>query len=408
MLVGLAIGAGAGLGASLAFPGSRGLAWTVENVAQPLGQIFLRMLFMLVVPLLFSALVVGIAELQVASLGKLGVRTLAYTVLLSAIAVVIGIVLVNLMRPGDSIPEGLRALARSGPLPKAAAPGDGSAIALLVAIVPDNPVKAAASGDMIGVIFFSLLFGVALAVTRTDGAARLRDAIAGLQDVCMKLVDWVLALAPLGVGALLFAMTARVGLELLAGLAAYVAVVLGGLALHCFGVYALAIRLLGGLSPARFFSAIRLAMATAFSTASSSATLPTALRVADEELRLPSGPARFVLTAGSAMNQNGTALFEGVTVLFLAQAYGIEMDVGRQAVVMGICVLAGIGTAGVPAGSIPVIAMILAMFGIPAEGLGLVLGVDRLLDMCRTTLNVTGDLVIATCVSRGEREGDGA
>ncbi|MFM2420794.1 MAG: hypothetical protein RL385_5517, partial [Pseudomonadota bacterium] len=159
----------------------------------------------------------------------------------------------------------------------------------------------------------------------------------------------------------------------------------------------------GGMAPRTFFRGVRVAMLTAFSTASSSATLPTAIQVAEEELRLPPHVARFVLTAGSAMNQNGTALFEGVTVLFLAQVAGVELPLGKQLVVMAISLLAGVGTAGVPGGSLPALAMILAMLGVPAEGLGLVAGVDRFLDMCRTTVNVTGDLAAAVYVARGER-----
>jgi DAACS family dicarboxylate/amino acid:cation (Na+ or H+) symporter len=167
-------------------------------------------------------------------------------------------------------------------------------------------------------------------------------------------------------------------------------------------VYSLSVRFFGGMSPREFFRGVRLAMLTAFSTASSSATLPTAIKVAEENLKLPTHVARFVLTAGSAMNQNGTALFEGVTVLFLAQVYGVELDLVRQVVIVAICVLGGIGTAGVPAGSLPVVAMILGMFGVPPEGLALILGVDRFLDMCRTTVNVTGDLAAAVFVARGE------
>jgi DAACS family dicarboxylate/amino acid:cation (Na+ or H+) symporter len=161
------------------------------------------------------------------------------------------------------------------------------------------------------------------------------------------------------------------------------------------------------MSPRRFFADVRPAAVLAFSTASSNATLPTSLLVAEERLRLPAHVARFVLTLGSTANQNGTALFEGVTVLFLAQFFGVPLDLGQQLTVVGICILGGIGTAGVPAGSLPVIAAILAMVGVPAEGIGMILGVDRLLDMCRTAVNVTGDLAIAVIVSRGERE-DGA
>jgi DAACS family dicarboxylate/amino acid:cation (Na+ or H+) symporter len=203
---------------------------------------------------------------------------------------------------------------------------------------------------------------------------------------------------------LLFTLTAKLGVELFWHLGKYVLVVLLALALHQFVVYSLLVKFLGGRSPLQFFKDIRLAMLTAFATASSSATLPTALKVAEENLKLPAPISRFVLTAGSAMNQNGTALFEGVTVLFLAQLYGVELAMGQQLSIMVICILGGIGTAGVPAGSLPVIAMILAMFGIPPEGLGLVIGVDRLLDMSRTTLNVTGDLAAAVYVARAEEQ----
>jgi DAACS family dicarboxylate/amino acid:cation (Na+ or H+) symporter len=172
-------------------------------------------------------------------------------------------------------------------------------------------------------------------------------------------------------------------------------------------VYSLALKFVGGWSPWKFFSGVQEAMVMAFSTASSNATLPTALRVADEELHLPRKVSRFVLTVGATANQNGTALFEGVTVLFLAQFFGVELSLVQQATVMFVCILGGIGTAGVPAGSLPVVALICGMVGVPPEGIGLILGVDRLLDMCRTTLNVTGDLVAATVVSRGESDTTG-
>lgn len=415
ILIGIGIGVGAGLAANLLGPSlgpgfAQAITWTVEKVANPLGQLFLRLLFMLVVPLLFSALVMGVCELDLKQMGRLGLRMLGYTVLVSLIAVVIGMVLVNVMGPGRGLGDEVRALATAGGnAPEAApAPEDTSAVALLVGMVPDNPVKAAASGDMLGVIVFALCFGAALSATRTDAALRLREVVQGLYDVLMRLIDWVLLLAPLGVGALLLSMTARLGLPVLLQLASYVGVVVLGLMLHMFGVYPVLLRTLGGMSPWRFFKEVRLAMVTAFSTASSSATLPTALKVAEDNLRLPRHASRFVLTAGSAMNQNGTALFEGVTVLFLAQLFGVELSLGQQAVVMGVCVLAGIGTAGVPAGSLPVIAMILGMVGAPPEGIGLILGVDRFLDMCRTTVNVVGDLAAAVYVSRGEPAEPGA
>ncbi len=357
---------------------------------------------MLVVPLILSALVVGIGGLELSQLGRLGVRTLGYTVGVSAIAALIGLFLVNLVQPGGGAAgEALRAA--GGGVASVSAGTDKSAIDLIVAMVPDNPVKAAAEGDMIGVIVFALIFGVAIAVTRTGPAARLGELMQGLYDVMMTCISGVLKVAPIGVGALLFVLGVRLGAGFLGPLAAYVAVVLGGLAFHMLVIYSLLVKVVGKMSPLVFFRGIRVAMLTAFSTASSSATLPTALRVAEQDLRLPQGISRFVLTVGSTMNQNGTALYEGVTVLFLAQLAGVDLSLGKQAVVMVICVLAGVGTAGVPGGSLPVIAMILGMLGVPPEGLGIILGVDRLLDMCRTTLNVTGDLAVAVAMAGGER-----
>jgi DAACS family dicarboxylate/amino acid:cation (Na+ or H+) symporter len=211
----------------------------------------------------------------------------------------------------------------------------------------------------------------------------------------------VISLAPVGVFCLTFTLAARMGLGIFQTLAAYVAVVLLGLALQMFVVYPVSVAWLGGMKPLRFFRGVRTAALTAFSTASSNATLPTSLWVADHELGLPSHVSRFVLTVGSTANQNGTALFEGVTALFLAQLFGVELDLGQQFSVAFVCVLGGIGTAGVPAGSIPVVALILGMIGVPPEGIGIVLGVDRFLDMCRTTINVTGDLAAAVVVARG-------
>jgi dicarboxylate/amino acid:cation (Na+ or H+) symporter, DAACS family len=405
MLLGIAVGTLAGLAANEWAADAAWLTWTTANLTGPLGQIFLRLLFMLVVPMLFAALVMGVCELDLRHLGRLGARTLGYTVVFSFIAVIIGLLLVNVIRPGVGMSEEVMAKARTSKYEMKTAPSEGAS-SLLVTMVPDNAVKAAANGDMIGLIVFSLIFGAGLATLQSSNAERLKEVIAGLYEVMMRLIDWVLKLAPLGVAALLFNMTSRLGLGILLQLAAYVGTVLLALALHQFVVYSLSVRFLGGRSPIAFFRDIRLAMVTAFATSSSSATLPTALKVAEENLKLPRSVSRFVLTAGSAMNQNGTALFEGVTVLFLAQLFSVPLSLSDQFFVMLICVLAGIGTAGVPAGSIPVIAMILVRYNIPVEGLGLILGVDRFLDMCRTTLNVTGDLAAAVYVSRGEPDVD--
>jgi DAACS family dicarboxylate/amino acid:cation (Na+ or H+) symporter len=209
-------------------------------------------------------------------------------------------------------------------------------------------------------------------------------------------------LAPLGVAALMFSLTASLGFEILKSLAWYVAAVLLGLSLQMFGVYSLLVALVARMDPRKFFRAISEAMLTAFGTSSSNATLPTALRVSEENLQVRKEVASFVLTVGSTANQNGTALYEGITVLFLAQMFGIELALQQQVIVVLMSVMAGIGTAGVPGGSLPLIAIVLKQVGVPPEGLGIILGVDRLLDMCRTTLNVTGDIAVATCVNKLE------
>jgi len=407
MLIGLLAGLVLGVAAHMRFGDSPGLARFVQLVTEPAGRIFLRLLFMLVIPLIVSALALGVAGVgDLGRLGRIGLKTLAYTVVVSSIAVLLGVGMVNLFRPGDGLSPALKARlatqASAAPPAAVATAGGATGVDFLVNLVPNNIVKAMGDGDMLGLMVFALFLGVGLAMVRTEPARRFEAALQGLFDVVMHLLGLVIQLAPFGVAALLFTLTARLGIDILRQLGAYVAVVVAALAIHQFVVYSISVAWLGGMSPWRFFRGIRTAMLTAFSTASSNATLPTSLAVAERELNLPPHVSRFVLTVGSTANQNGTALFEGVTVLFLAQFYGIHLAFTQQLSVVFICILGGIGTAGVPAGSIPVVMMILGMVGIPAEGIGMILGVDRFLDMCRTTLNVTGDLAAAVVVSRGE------
>lgn len=407
ILLGALLGAGAGMLAHALFAESPLLDYAVRYVSQPVGQIFLRLLFMLVVPLIFSALISGVAELgDVRRLGRVGLKTLACTLLLSSIAVLLGLFLVNAFQPGAGVSAEARARLSSGAAERAAGLASAQTPAtgweLLLQIIPSNPVQAAANGDMLGLMFFALMIGIGVTLTRSETARRFQETIDGLYQITMRLIGLVISLAPIGVAALLFTLTAQMGYEILLMLARYTGLVIAALLLHQFGTYSLAVKWLAGMSPREFFKRSQDAMLTAFSTASSSATLPTSLKVAEEELRLSRPISRFVLTLGATANQNGTALFEGITVLFLAQFYGVPLSLGEQGLVLFICILGGIGTAGVPAGSLPVIALILGSIGVPIEGIGLILGVDRLLDMCRTTVNVTGDLVIATIVARGE------
>jgi DAACS family dicarboxylate/amino acid:cation (Na+ or H+) symporter len=405
MLAGLALGVLLGVVAHMAWGDAPALQQFVKLVTEPAGKIFLRLLFVLVLPLIVSALALGVSGLgDLRSLGRIGAKTLAYTVVVSTIAVLIGVGMVNLMRPGSGLSPDLRArlLVQASAAPAPAPGTSATGVDFLVALVPGNVVRAMADGDMLAVMVFALLLGLGLAATRTESARRLEEMLQGLYDVTMRLLDFVIRLAPLGVACLTFTLTARLGYDILRQLGAYVLTVLLALAIQQFVIYSASVAWLGGMSPVFFFRGVREAMLTAFSTASSNATLPTALAVAERELHLPPHVSRFVLTLGSTANQNGTALFEGVTVLFLAQFYGVVLSLSQQFTVVFICILGGIGTAGVPAGSLPVVAMILGLVGIPAEGIGMILGVDRLLDMCRTTLNVTGDLAAAVVVSRGE------
>ncbi len=409
MLIGFLVGLVGGL---LVYVTQADAPWieTFTNyVTEPIGQIFLRLIFMLVIPLLFSALVVGISEMgEIRSLKRVGLRTLAYTVIVSAIAVAVSLATVNILRPGDGVDRTRAAemLAeqgdRAGSIVQTGREQP-TGIDAFVNIIPDNLIGAMGTNSTIlSVMFFALFFGIGLLLTDTPNARALKRGFEGLFEVTMRLIMIVIKLAPIAVACFMFNLAALFGWDLLKSLSAYVGVVLLALAIQMFVVFPALLATLGKKSPIAFFRETQEATVMAFSTASSNATLPTALRVAEEKLKLPRRVSRFVLTIGATANQNGTAMFEGVTVIFLAQFFGMELTLWQQLTVMLVCILGGIGTAGVPAGSLPVVALILAMVGIRPEAIALVLGVDRFLDMCRTTLNVIGDLVAATVISRGE------
>ncbi|QZP08258.1 dicarboxylate/amino acid:cation symporter [Caenibius sp. WL] len=407
LLIGFIAGLVLGL---LVYSFARDTVWVdtvIAYVTGPIGQIFLRLLFMLVLPLLFSALVIGIAEMgEIRALKRVGITTLIYTVIVSGIAVALSLFLVNLLQPGKGVdPVAARELLAQGRqgaagIIESSAGKAPMGMDALLSLVPSNVVAAMSNNDILAVMFFALFFGIGLLLVQTQRTATLKDAIEGVFEVSMRLIGLVIQLAPIAIFCFMFNLAAQFGWDLLIKLAAYVGVVLLALGLQMFGVFSLLLRFLAKKNPVAFFREIRAAMLMAFSTASSNATLPTALRVADSELKLPPHVARFVLTIGATANQNGSAMFEGVTVLFLAQFFGVDLDLSQQFFVMLVCVLAGVGTAGVPAGTLPVIALILGSLGVPPEGIGLILGVDRFLDMCRTTVNVVGDLVAATVITK--------
>lgn len=424
ILIGLMIGVVAGLIANLA--GSRygvdenqnGLGDWVETLVywvEPVGKIFLRLMFMVVLPLVFSALSLAVVEIgDVRKLGRMGLRTLLYTAVLSGTAVVLGLALVNSIRPGDALPAELRdriiSQEKSKTEGKVAQAAKAKSIRdTLIDLLPENPIQemvgaldgSSKGNGMLAVMVFSLVLGIAITV-QPEKCGVLVAWLEGLNAVAMTVIDFAMRLAPLGAGCLVFGVTAQLGFPILMTLAWFVGTAVLGLALHLFGTYSIVLVLFGRKNPLAFFHEVSEAMLVAFGTSSSSATLPTAIRVAGDSLKLPPRVSNFVLTVGATGNQNGTALFEGVVVLFLAQVMGVPLSVGQQFQVVLMSVLAGVGTAGVPGGSIPLIVVVMQSVGIPAEAIGIVFGVDRLLDMCRTVVNVTGDLVITQCVAAGE------
>ena len=410
----LALVAGFAAGAiAHAYGSSPAVDFIGTEILRPIGQIFLRLIFMTVVPLVFAALVVGVYELgREHGLGAVAARTLVYTLLLSAMSVGIGVVLVNAVRPGAGLPQSGTAESAGGVKQletNAAAAQPLSDV--FIELIPRNPLDSAVralDGQMLPLMVFALIFGYAISRGDRDPGTGTREPERNLVvrffdevfAACMRIIGWAMVIAPVAVFAIVFNTARSFGIDVFRAVMLYVITVVAGLLLQQFLVYGMMLRVVGRRSPIQFFRDCREVYVYAFSTASSNATLPLSLNVAETKLKLSPRIARFVLTVGSTANQNGTALFEGVTLLFLAQVYGLDLTIGQQVRVMVMSIVAGIGTAGVPGGSLPMVLIVAQSVGIPAEGMGLILGVDRFLDMCRTAVNVSGDLVIAALVDR--------
>src|SRR5829696_2083364 len=417
ILIGLAVGVIAGIAVNRLLGGDHpSVVWTVDNITHPIGQLFLRLLLMIVVPLVFSSLVVGVAGIgDVRKLGRVGLKSFAYCLVISAISVVIGLTLANTIRPGKRIDPGTatalqqRYATDATKTVEAATQAKGATpkplMSVVETIVPKNPFFAVAGkedANMLHLMFFGLVIGVAITLLPITVTAPVLRVLEGLYEITAKIIEMIMKVAPYAVACLLFNNTARFGLDLLQALGWFVMTVLLGLSLHMFGVYSLSVYFLSRISPLEFFRRIKTVILTAFSTSSSNATLPTALRVSEQNLGVPQEINSFVLTVGATANQNGTALYEGVTVLFLAQLAGVDLTLGQQLMVVYLAILGGIGTAGVPSGSIPFIIGVLVTIGVNPALIAIILGVDRILDMCRTTVNVVGDLTAATFVARSE------
>jgi DAACS family dicarboxylate/amino acid:cation (Na+ or H+) symporter len=408
ILLGLALGATSGVAVNILAADAPWVAAVNHYVTGPAGQIFLRLLFMVVVPLVFSTLSLGVAGLgDLRSLGRVGAKTLGYFLVTTACAAALGLFLVNTLKPGVGLPPDtvsrLQQLYGGQAHERFASSGAGAfGVDTIVQIVPRNPVAAAADMQMLSLIFFSIVFGVALALIPPERAAPMLRFLEALAEAVTKIIELAMSLAPYGVFALIFVVTSTFGWGLLRQLALYVAVVLSGLVIHSLVTLSLAVRLLAGLSPRKFWYKIRDAVVTAFSTSSSNATLPTTILVAERSLGIPAKISGFVLPLGATMNMNGTALFEGVTVLFVAQVFGLHLTLTKQVLVVILSVLTAIGTAGVPGGSIPLLMMMATSVGVPGAGIAIILGVDRILDMSRTVPNVAGDLTASCFVAKTE------
>lgn len=410
ILLGLIIGGALGVLANTQLGGAHPLVRGVDHyLAHPVGQIFLNLLFMIVIPLVFASISLGVAGLgDLRRVGRVGGKAIGYFLVTTALAATLGVLAVRTLHPGGGISPAIRAELLQTYAGDAAATMQVAAtntfgVQTLINIVTRNPVKSAAELDLLGVIFFGLMFGAALTMIPAERAKPMLGWLEALNDVVIKIVEIAMKLAPYGVAGLIFGVTSRFGFALLKPLGSYLLVVLGALFIHAVVTVSLIVRFAVGLSPSTFFGRIRSSIVTAFSTSSSSATLPTNLAVAEQNLGIPAHIAGFVLPLGSTMCMNGTALFEGVTVLFLSQVFGLNLSLGQMVVVMIMAVITAVGAAGVPGGSIPLLVGVLTMFGIPAEGIAIILGVDRILDMSRTTVNVIGDMSATAWVAKSER-----
>jgi len=381
----------------------------IKYITGPLGRIFLNLLFMTVVPLVFSTLTVGVTNLgDLRRLGRIGMKTFVFFMMLTSLSTVLGMSSVSIFKPGKGFDQAtqtrLLETYRGEMMQKTTSFNErgGFGIDTFINIVPRNPLSSMVNMEMLSVIFFALMLGAALTMVKSDKTRYVTGSLEVLSEALIKIVGMAMNLAPIAVPALIFNVVARFGIDLLQKLLLFVVLTFAGYIIFLFIVYPILLYFVCRVKPLEFLRRIIPIMVTAFSTSSSNATLPTTIKESEEKLGIPKDIAGFVLPLGATMNMNGTALYEGVTVLFLSQVFGIPLGIGQMLIVVILSVLMAVGTAGVPGASIPMLMMVLSAVGIPPEGIAIILGMDRILDMGRTVLNVTGDVVTATFVTRSE------
>jgi len=386
-----------------------GFSGFVTDYIKPVGSIFIRLISMIVVPLVFASLLVGTASLNdIRKLGRIGTKTIAYYLCTTAIAITIGLLLVNTFKPGKALSQQTRTRLEQTGRPEAdkriEAIKKPKITDTLLQIVPANPIKAFTEGKMLQIIFFAIILGIALTVVPNGRAQPVIIFFDALNDAMIQVVHIIMKLAPYGVFALIAAVVGDFGLDILPLLLKYALVVIAGLILHATITYSLAIKTFSKLKIATFYRGIRPAQLIAFSSGSSSATLPVTMECAEKNLGVSRQVSSFALPLGATINMDGTALYQAVSAVFIAQVYNMDLGLTDQLTILLTATLASIGTAGAPGVGMIMLAMVLESIGVPLEGIALILGVERLIDMCRTAVNVTGDLSCAVVVSSTENE----
>ncbi|HPK66009.1 MAG TPA: dicarboxylate/amino acid:cation symporter [Thermoanaerobaculia bacterium] len=413
ILIGMLVGVLLGSAAVAA-----GAGWLVRDWVKPFGVIFLNLLKLVAIPLIFASLITGIAGLKdISRLSRIGVKTIAIYILTTVLAVTIGLLLVNLVQPGNSFPEEKRVefLARYGGAVEgqqvtAAGLREGSPLQFLVEAIPENAVAAASQNrNMLQVIFFAMLFGVAMVAVRHPHVEVVSGFISGVNEIVLKMIEFIMRFAPVGVLALMAGLIVDFSgdsladsLHLFTTLGLYALVVIGGLLTVALLLYPVFIRLFSTVGFRQFYRALFPVQLVAFSTSSSAATLPVTMEQVENELGVSNEITSFVLPVGVTINMDGTSLYQAVAAVFIAQVFGIELTLAQQLTIIVTATLASIGTAGVPGAGIVMLIIVLNAVGLPIEGLALILAVDRPLDMLRTVLNVTGDAMVATIIAKSE------
>ena len=403
VLIGLLAGVLFGLLAS-----QWGFSDFVFDYIKPIGSAFIKLISMVVIPLVFASLLVGTSGLNdIRKLGRIGAKTMAYYLCTTVIAICIGLLLANTLRPGAGLSEKTRTeLIQSSPEESVVsidtAPEKPTITDILLNIIPANPIEAFVERRMLQIIFLALMTGICLNLIPSERGRPVINFFEGVNDLVIKMVHIIMKLAPYGVFALISAVVADFGLDVLLVLIKYSLVVVLGLILHVAIVYSLAIKIFSKQKVRTFFRGIRPAQLIAFSSASSSATLPVTMECTEKNLGVPGQIASFALPLGATINMDGTALYQGISTVFIAQVYGLSLNPAQQLTIVLTAVLASIGTAGTPAAGVITLAIVLESIGVPLEGIALIMGVERILDMCRSVVNVTGDASCAVVVASSE------